>query len=181
MKTDVLDVLKTRRSIRKFMPDQVLAKELDLVLEAGTYAPNGGGNQCFVIVAVQDPATVAQLNKMNAQVLAKQAGKDPSEFCPYYGAPTVLVVFATDKAATPIQDGSSVTCNLTNAAHAVGLGTCWVHRAKEMFESPEGKALLQKWGLPETLQGITSVALGYPAGDTPAAPPRKAGLICKVG
>ena len=180
MKTEALEVMKNRRSIRAYKPEQISAEELDLVLEAGTFAPNGGGTQGFVIVAVQDPATVAKLNELNAKVLAKMTDKDPSEFTPYYGAPTVLLVFATEESSTPVQDGSSVTCNLVNAAYAVGLGTCWVHRAKEIFESSEGKALLQAWGLPENVQGITSVALGYPAGDYPVAPPRKDGLILKV-
>jgi len=176
MKTEALDVMKNRRSIRGFKPEQISDEELDAVLEAGTYAPNGAGKQGFVIVAAQDPATVAKLNALNAKVM--QA--DPATTHPYYGAPTVLLVLATDEAVTPIEDCSSVACNLVNAAYAAGLGSCWVHRSKEVFESAEGKELLKKWGLPENLKGVVSVALGYPDGPHPAAAPRRSGLTLKV-
>jgi len=180
MKTEALDVMKNRRSIRKYKADQVPTKELEMVLEAGTYAPNAGGKQAFVIVAVQDPETVAQLDRMNAKVLAKTTGKDPSEFNPYYGAPTILIVLATEGDAIRIQDCSAVACNLVNAAYAVGLASCWVHRSKDIFESEEGKALLQKWGLPEDLHGVVSVALGYADCEYPAAPPRREGITLIV-
>ena len=176
MKTQALDVLKNRRSIRGFKPEQISAEELDAVLEAGAYAPNGGGRQGFVIVAAQDPATVAKLGELNSKAM----NADPAETHPYYGAPTVLLVLATDASVTPVEDGSAVACNLVNAAYAVGLGSCWVHRSREIFEGPEGKALLKKWGLPDNLKGIVSIAIGYPDGPHPAAPPRRAGIAIKV-
>ena len=176
MKTEALDVLKNRRSIRNFKLAQISAHELDAVLEAGTYAPTGGGKQGFVIVAAQDPATVAQLNEMNAKVM----NADPLQARPYHGAPTVLLVLATEASVTPVEDCSAIACNLVNAAYAVGLGSCWIHRSKEMFESPEGKELLKKWGLPENLKGVAAVALGYADGPHPDAAPRKSGVTLKV-
>jgi len=174
--TEVLDVLKERRSIRKFKLEQISANELDAVLEAGTYAPTGMGSQGFVIVAVQEPVTVAKLNKLNAEVM----NMDPENTHPYYGAPTILLILATEASVTPVEDCSAVTCNLLNAAYAIGLGSCWVHRAKEIFESPEGKELLKEWGLPDNITGVASVALGYPDCPHPEAAPRRDGITLKV-
>jgi len=175
-KIETLDVLKNRRSIRKFKPEQIQASELDAILEAGTYAPTGGGRQGFVIVAAQDQATVAKLDELNAKVM----NADPAQTHPYYGAPTVLLILATEAAVTPVEDCSAITCNLLNAAYAVGLGSCWVHRSKEIFEGVEGKELLNKWGLKENLRGVASIALGYPDCPHPDAAPRKSGITLKV-
>ena len=170
---ETLNSLKTRRSIRSYLPKQVEKDLLDQVLEAGTYAPTGGGQQVPVIVAVQDPNTVKQLSKMNAKVI----GNDSD---PFYGAPTVLVVLAERTRRTYLLDGASVMTTLVNAAHAVGLGSCWIHRAKEMFESEEGKALLIKWGLSGDYEGIGNVIVGYPVGPAPQPAPRKANYIIRV-
>lgn len=168
-----LNNLKTRRSIRSFLPKQVEKDLLDQVLEAGTYAPTGGGQQVPVIVAVQDPDTVKQLSRMNAKVI----GNDSD---PFYGAPTVLVVLANRSRRTYLLDGASVMTTLVNAAHAAGLASCWIHRAKEMFESDEGKALLAKWGIEGDYEGIGNVVVGYPAGPAPEPAPRKANYIIRV-
>ncbi|MEZ4508307.1 MAG: nitroreductase family protein [Eubacteriales bacterium] len=170
---ETLKNLKTRRSIRSFLPKQVEQDLLDQVLEAGTYAPTGGGQQVPVIVAVQDPATVKQLSRMNAKVI----GNDSD---PFYGAPTVLVVLANRSRRTYLLDGASVMTTLVNAAHAAGLASCWIHRAKEMFESDEGKALLAKWGIEGDYEGIGNVVVGYPAGPAPEPAPRKANYIIRV-
>jgi len=170
---ETLNSLKTRRSIRSYLPKQVEKDLLDQVLEAGTFAPTGGGQQVPVIVAVQDPNTVKQLSKMNAKVI----GNDSD---PFYGAPTVLVVLAERTRRTYLLDGASVMTTLVNGAHAVGLGSCWIHRAKEMFESEEGKALLAKWGLSGDYEGIGNVIIGYPAGPAPQPAPRKANYIIRV-
>ena len=170
---ETLNSLKTRRSIRSYLPKQVEKDLLDQVLEAGTYAPTGGGQQVPVIVAVQDPNTVKQLSKMNAKVI----GNDSD---PFYGAPSVLVVLAERTRRTYLLDGAAVMTTLVNAAHAVGLGSCWIHRAKEMFESEEGKALLAKWGLSGDYEGIGNVIVGYPAGPAPQPAPRKANYIIRV-
>lgn len=170
MNREALDFLKSRRSIRSFKPEQIRREELEAVLEAGTYAPTGGGRQSPVIVAVQDPATVEQLARMNARVI----GNDSN---PYYGAPAILLVLVPEGCSTGVEDGTCVLNTMLLAAHAVGLGGVWVHREREMFATDEGKALLKKWGLPETLVGIGSVALGYAGSSLPEAAPRKADYV----
>lgn len=174
MKKEALAVLKNRRSIRRFKPEQVSQEVLDQVLEAGTYAPTAAGTQAPVIVAVQDPETVALLDQMNAAVL-----RAPQVPHPYYGAPTILLVLAPKDGMLPQVDASLVGSNLLHAAYALDLGSCWIHRSAEMFESEQGQALLQKWGL-ENMMGVCSIALGYPDGPHPEPAPRKAGYILKV-
>ncbi len=173
MKTDVLTALKERRSIRKFKPQQIRDEELDAVLEAGTYAPNGMGKQPCIIVAVQNKDDIARLSKMNAAVMGKEGD-------PYYGAPTILLVLCETACPTPVESGSAVMTYLLAAAHAVGLGGCWIHREKQMFDSPEGKALLKKWGIDGEYAGIAGCALGYADGAAPAPAPRKDGYIVRV-
>ena len=169
-----LEDLKSRRSCRAYKPEQITDEELDLVLEAGTYAPTGMNKQDVVIVAVQNKETIAKLSKMNAAIVGKP------EMDPFYGAPTVLVVLADKSWFTHLYDGCCVMDNLLNAAGALGLGSCWIHRAKEEFESDEGKALLKEWGIEGDYEGIGHCVLGYWAGEQPAAAPRKEGYIVKV-
>ena len=173
MAKELLELLKTRRSIRKYKAEQVKTEELDAVLEAGTYAPTGSGAQSPVIVAVQDPETRELLSRMNAIVMGTESD-------PYYGAPTLVIVLADPERGTWVEDGSCVLDNMMNAAHALGLGSCWIHRERQMFDSPEGKDLLKTWGLPETLRGVGSIALGYPDGAAPEPKPRKPGYIVKI-
>ncbi len=165
--------LLTRRSVRAYLPKQVEESLLQQVLEAGTYAPTGGGRQTPVIVAVQNAETVWQLSRMNAAVNGAKSD-------PFYGAPTVLVVLAERSRGTYLLDGASVITTLLNAAHAVGLGSCWVHRAKEEFESGEGKALLKEWGIEGDYEGVGHVILGY-AAEAPVEPaPRKENYVYRV-
>jgi nitroreductase len=167
--------LKERRSVRAFKPDQIKDEELDAILEAGTWAPSGAGSQSAVIIAVQDKAVFSQLEKLNAAVLNKP------EATPFYGAPTVVAVVVDKSKPTPLEDGSLVLGNLQNAAWAVGVDSCWIHRAKQVFESDEGKALLTKWGLdPAQYVGVGFCILGYASGDKPAPKPRKENYIIKV-
>ena len=161
-----------RRSIRKYEEKQVPDELLDKVLEAGIYAPSAMNRQQTYAVAVRDKETRDLLSKMNAKVLN-------SDTDPFYGAPCVIVVLSEDVPAS-VEDGSLVLGNLMNAAKALGLGSCWIHRAKQTFETPEGKELLRKWGLPDDLVGIGNCILGYPAEDVKAAP-RKDGRIVKIG
>ena len=174
MKLEALEVLKNRRAIRAYKPDQITDEELNAVLEAGTFAPTGGGTQGVQIVAVQSPESVAAVDALNAKVL-----NNPNAH-PYYGAPTIVLVFETESCFTHELDGAAACTNMLNAAYAAGLGSCWIHRCKQMFELPEGKALLKRWGLPETLVGVASIALGYAAGEQPVAKPRKADYIVRV-
>lgn len=171
---ETLKTLKERRSCRKYLEKQVDAAQLDLILEAGTYAPTGMNRQAPVIVAVQDPETVRKISKMNAAIM----GADTD---PFYGAPTVLVVLANPEVRTWLHDGALVMGNLMNAAHSIGVGSCYIFRAKEVFETEEGKALLKKWGVPESYIGIGNCILGYPAeGGIRPASPRKENYIIRV-
>ena len=166
---EVLKVLKERRSCRSYRPEQITDEELNAVLEAGTYAPTARGQQSPIIVAVQNPAVVEQLRKMNAAVLGTPEA-DPS----------VLVVLAARDNTNRVYDGSCVMSNLMNAAKAVGLASCWVHRAKEVFDSEEGKALLRQWGVEGDYEGIGHCILGYRADTAPAPAPRKEHYIYRV-
>ncbi len=173
MKAEALEVLKNRRSIRKFKPEQITDVELNAVLEAGTYAPTAAGRQSPVIIAVQDPKTVKKLAEMNRAI----AGRDTDT---YYGAPTVLLVLSDASHGTYVEDGSSVLCNLVNAAYAAGLGSCWVAREKEMFLSEEGKELLKSWGVEGNYMGVGACLLGYPDCEHPEAKPRKENYVIRV-
>lgn len=168
-----MEVLKTRRAIRAY-EDRIPEKSLiDQVAEAGTYAPTGMGKQSPIIVAVTNKEMRDRLSRLNAQV----AGMDND---PFYGAPVVLVVLADRSCPTYLYDGSLVMGNMLNAAHAVGLGSCWIHRAKEVFDSEEGKALLREWGIEDDYEGIGNCILGYTAGEVPEPAPRKADYIYHV-
>lgn len=163
--------LKERRSIRSYQEQQIKDEELEAILEAGAYAATGAGKQSPVMVAVQDPQTVAKLSKMNAKVIGNM------DMDPFYGAPTVVVVLADKSIPTYVEDGSVVIGKLMNAAHAVGVGSCWIHRAKETFESEEGKELLKEWGITGDYAGVGNCILGYTKGDYPEAKARKSGYI----
>lgn len=169
---EVLNSMKTRCSVRGYKPEQVSDELLDQVLEAGLYAASGMNNQKAVMVAVRDKETRDCLSEMNASVM----GVDSD---PFYGAPCVIVVLADPERATWVEDGSLVMGNLMHAAHSLGLGSCWIHRAKEVFDTPEGKELLKKWGLPETYRGVGNCIIGY-AAETPDRKPRLEGRIIKV-
>ena len=165
MKNEALEVLMTRRSVRKFKPEQITDAELLAVLDAGTYAPTGRNRQTPWIIAVQDKEERDAVSRLNASIM----GADTD---PYYGAPTILLVVAPDDGFGEL-NGAAVLTNMVNAAFAIGLGSCWIHRPKQMFETEEGKAMLAKWGIPEGVMGIGSIALGYADVENPTAPPRK--------
>ena len=162
--------LVSRRSVRSYSGRRVEKEVLEEILEAGMYAPSGMGRQSAVMVAVTDPEQVYDLSMMNAAVLG--ADSDP-----FYGAGTVIIVFADSTVHTYIEDGSLVMGNLMNAAHSLGVDSCWIHRAREVFETPEGKALMKKWGLDEKYKGIGNCILGYSDKPVPEARPRKGDFI----
>jgi nitroreductase len=170
MENEVLKALRERRSCRAYKPEQISEEELLKVLEAGTYAPTGMGYQDPWIVAVQEKSLREKLVKMNAAVM----GVDSD---PYYGAPTIVLVFGSslEKWCNSVCDGSLVLGNMMLAAHALGLGSCWINREREMFATEEGKELMRSFGLPEGLIGIGSAALGYPAAPPRPPKPRKEG------
>ena len=162
---DGLNALYERRSVRKYKSEQIIDSELEQILNAGLCAPSAMNRQPAIIIAVQDKNTIAYMSKLNAQVMGSNGD-------PFYGAPTVLVVLAEADNINAVKDGSLVLGNLMNAASALGIGSCWVNRAQEVFASAEGKALLEKWGVQGDYIGVGNCILGYPA-ETPAAKPIK--------
>ena len=168
METNFLEIIRTRRSCRSYKPEQITDDQLNLVLEAGTYAPTSRGLQSPFIVAVQNKELLNRLAKMNAEVMGVTTN-------PYYDAPTNILVFVPEDAPNGVQDASLVLENMMLAAHAQGLGSCWIHREREMFATEGGKDLMAQWGLPEGLVGIGALSVGYPAGEPSPAKPRKEG------
>jgi nitroreductase len=163
-----IELIKTRRSCRKYTSEQVTDEQLATVMEAGTYAPTAHGQQDPIIVAVQRPDVMQRLIAMNAAV--RGVGGNP-----YYDAPTVVLVFASESNANAFQDGSCVLQNMMLAAHALGLATCWINREYEMFSTEEGQKLMRELGLPEGLKGIGAISLGHAAAPASAPKPRKEG------
>ena len=172
MEKDCLEVIRTRRSCRKYRKEQIKDNELKTVLEAGTYAPTSRGMQAPFIVAIQNAELLSRLAKMNADVMGTTTN-------PYYDAPTYILVLVSTESHNPICDGSCVLENMMLAANALGLGTCWIHREREMFETAEGKQLLKEWGLPEDVIGVGALSIGYPDGEPSPAKPRKEGY-CRI-
>lgn len=170
---EIIKAMKERRSIRKYKPEQIKDTELEQILEAGLYAASGRGQQATKLVVVQDKDTIARLSKMNAAVM----GADTD---PFYGAPTVITVFADRERVTCVEDGSLVIGNMMLAAHSIGVDSCWIHRAKEVFDSQEGKELMEEWGVDADYFGVGNCILGYRDCDYPAAPARKEGRIIRV-
>lgn len=170
MNRDALELLKSRRSIRAFQAGQVEKAALDAVVEIGMYAPTAMGLQSPLIVVVQDETVRATLTKMNAEIM----GKDVD---PYYGAPTILLVFGDTDRPTWIEDGTSVLTAMQYAAPLAGLGACWINRERQMFDSDEGRALMQAWGVDPRFRGVGALALGYPDCVQPEPAPRKDGYV----
>jgi len=160
-----IEDLMSRRSIRRYRSEPVPGELLETVLRAGTCAPSGMNRQSPIIVAVRRREDIQLMSRLNAKIM----GTDSD---PFFGAPVVLVVLADAKSPHAVQDGSLVMGNLMNAAHALGLGSCWVNRARELFDMPEGKALLEKWGVEGEYIGVGNCIVGWPD-EAPAMKPRK--------
>lgn len=165
--SETREVIKSRGSIRKYKPDMVPKDIIEKIIEAGTYAATGLGRQSPIILAVTDKEMRDQLSRMNAEIMGKDG------FDPFYGAPVVLVVLADKERPTYLYDGSLVMGNLMLAAADLGIGSCWIHRAKEEFESEEGKEILKSLGIEGDYEGIGHCVLGYADGPQPEAAPRK--------
>lgn len=170
MENDILKALRERKSIKKYKPEPISDDELKAILDAGTYAPNGMGKQSPVMVVVRDKALRDKLSRMNAEVMGVSAD-------PFYGAPTVVVVFGNPEVPTWLEDASLTAGNMLNAAHAAGVGGCWIHRARQMFDTPEGRQLMRQWGVPENMVGVANCIFGYPDGDPKPRAPRKSDYV----
>lgn len=166
----MLEKMKTRRSIRKFKSDMIPKEIIEKIVEAGTYAASGMNRQPGLIVAVTNKELRDKLSKMNADIMGVNSD-------PFYNAPVVLIVLADKSAPTYLYDGSLVMGNLMLAAHELGVGSCWIHRAKEEFESEEGKEILKSLGIEGEYEGIGHCVLGYADCEYPSVIPRKDGMV----
>ena len=166
MDNEVLKAIRERRSIRRFKPEQVTDEELKTILEAGTWAPTGHGSQDPWIVAVQNEALRKRLTQLNAQIMGVSSD-------PYYGAPTLVLVFASKDNENNYRDGSLVLGNMMLAAHSIGLASCWINREDKMFETTEGKQIMKELNLPDGLMGVGALSLGYAASQPHTVKPRK--------
>ena len=169
---EIINAMKERRSIRKFKPDMPEKADLDQIVEAGLYAANGMGKQAGLIIAVTNKEIRDRLADLNRKIAGWKEGVDP-----FYGAPVVFIVLADKSAFTYVYDGSLVIGNMMLAAHSLGLGSIWIHRAKEEFETEEWQKLLKDLGVEGDYEGIGHCAVGYIEGEAPAAAPRKPGRV----
>ena len=170
---ETLTTLKTRRSCRAYKADHVEEEKLKAIIEAGTYAPTGMGKQSPIILVIKDQEIRSRLAKLNAAAIGM-------DIDPFYGAPELIVVLANKDIPTYLYDGSLVMGNMLNAAADLGVASCWVHRAKEEFESEEGKEILKKLGIEGDYEGIGNLILGYAAKPAGEAAPRKANYVYRV-
>lgn len=168
-----LQALMERRSIRSYKPDMVPQELIDKVIEAGLYAASGHGEQDSIIIAVTNKEVRDKLSQMNRAIMGTKSDT-------FYGAPVVLIVLAPKSNKNGIYDASLIMGNLMQAAHAVGLGSCWINRAKQEFESEEGKQLLKDWGIEGEYEGVGHCILGYINGKVPPALKRKPNRVFYV-
>lgn len=175
MTNEVINAMISRRSCRSYKPDMIKEEELQAIIEAGTFAASGKGSQSPIIIAVTNKLVRDELSKMNAEIMGREEGFDP-----FYGAPVVLVVLADKNASTYLYDGSLAIGNLMLAADSLGIGSCWIHRAKQEFESAAGKVMLEKLGIEGDYEGIGHCILGYPAAPKNPAAPRKENRVYYV-
>lgn len=169
---DVMDVLKTRRSIRRFKTRMPERRVIESVIEAGLYAPCAMGKQYTKVIAIMDRSVRDGVADINRQIGGWEEGMDP-----FYGAPVILLVIARKDWPQRVYDGSLVLGNMMNAAHALGLGSCWIHRAKEELEMDYFRKILADLGIEGEWEGIGHLALGEVEGNYPKAPARDSGRM----
>lgn len=173
MQNEVLNTILNRRSCKKYLPTAVPEEIINRIIEAGLYAANGRGMQASVILAVTDKKLRDRLEKLNSEYL-------PHGGSPFYGAPVVLVVLADKTAPTYVYDGNLTMGNMMLAAQSLGVGSCWIHRAKQVFDSEEGKQILADLGIEGDYEGIGNCIIGYPADEPKPAAPRREGRVFKA-
>ena len=172
---EIIRAMEERRSIRKFKPDMPAKEDLNQIIEAGLYAANGMGHQSAIIVAVTNKELRDKISALNCKIGGWKEGFDP-----FYGAPAILIVLAEKDWPNRVYDGSLVMGNLMLAAESLGVASCWIHRAREEFDSEEGKALLRAWGIPERYRGVGHCILGCADGPAAPAKARKSDFIVRI-
>lgn len=173
IRNETINTLLTRRSIRKFASEQITDEELDTVLEAGLYAPSARAQQPWLFVVVQDKATRKEVVDLNNVILGSKSD-------PYYNAPTIIIVFSQKGAIAPVEDASLAMGNIFNAAHAIGLASCWINREREMFQTAKGKELMKRWGVADDYFAIGACAIGKADCEMPKAGQRREGRVIKI-
>lgn len=169
---EAVEKILSRRSVKSFKPDMPDEETINRIVRAGTYAPTGMNRQSPIIIAVTNKEVRDKISRLNSAVMGR--GED---FDPFYGAPVILIVLADKSVPTYVYDGSLVMGSLLLAAHDLGLGACWIHRAKEEFEMPEGKEILKSLGIEGDYEGIGHCAVGFAKGGMPALKPRKENYV----
>ena len=169
---EVIRAIRERRSIRKFKPDMPKREDIDAIINAGLYAASGMGRQSSIIIAVTNKELRDKISRDNCKIGGWQEGFDP-----FYGAPVILVVLADKTRPTHVYDGSLTMGNMMLAAHSLGLGSIWIHRAREEFISEDYRKLLADLGITGDYEGIGHCAIGYVDGEIPPAAPRKEGRV----
>lgn len=170
---DVLKCLTKRRSVRRYTQEQVAPEKLKAILKAGLYAPSGMNRQSTVMLVIQDKEVISELSRLNAEIMGR-------DFDPFYGAPTVVVVLADKNVMTYVEDGSLVMGNLMNAAFSVGVDSCWIHRARQVFDTEYGRQLLRRNGISDDYVGIGNCILGYRDCKLPDASERRDNRIYNI-
>lgn len=173
----MLNLIKSRYSTKKYSDREVPAELLEQIIDAGVWAPSGRNRQAVRFMVVKDKETIKMLSKVNAEVGGFPEGTDP-----FYNAPVVVVVFADRDIHTHVEDGSLALGNMMNVAHSLGVGSCWIHRAKEMFERDECREIARKCGIPDSYIGVGNCILGYGTEDSArSVKPRVEGRVhyCK--
>ena len=169
---DIIKAIHERRSIRRFKPDMPKREDINAVIEAGLYAASGRGGQSPIILAITNKELRDKFSRDNCRIGGWQEGFDP-----FYGAPVILAVLADKARPTYVYDGSLVIGNMMLAAHSLGLGSIWIHRAKQEFEEEEYRQLLADLGVTGDYEGIGHCAVGYIDGSVPEAAPRREGRV----
>ena len=168
---EAYDAIMNRRSVRAYSEKRVPKEILDKIALAGCYAPSAMGRQPGKLVVIQNKELIDRLELLNARVMGDESKK------PFYGAQDLILVLVDKSVPSYLYDGALIMGNLMNAASALGVSSCWIHRAKEVFDSAEGKAILAELGIEGEWEGIGHCILGYRAGDEPQPKPRKDGFI----
>lgn len=169
---EIIKAMEERRSVRNFKPDMPAKADIEQIIEAGLYAANGRGKQAAIVIAVTDKQLRDKISEDNRKIGGWAEGFDP-----FYGAPVILIVLADKNWPTAVHDGSLVMGNLMLAAHSLGLGSIWIHRAREEFETDEYRQLLKDLGVEGEWLGIGHCAVGYADGEIPAPAKRKEGRV----